>query len=190
MIRIIEYLKNNGTLCFAIGSTFVMFLYATLILGRVSSCFTLEVGTNSLGLSFSYTKDIVQTFFTTRTEEQLLCYSQFLQIWDVIFAFVYTCMYTSWIMYFFKNKRLFLIIPILVMIADWLENYVELLMLKTYLNSNTISESLVSLGSLINSFKFSLSSLTSLILLIGILITLKTSLIKRASRKNKPEKQV
>ena len=42
------------------------------------------------------------------------------------------------------------------MIADWVENYVELLMLDTYLNANTISEILVSLGSGINSFKFGL----------------------------------
>ena len=53
-----------------------------------------------------------------------------------------------------------MIIPILGMIADWAENYVELLMLEIYLNSIPISEILVSLGSGINSFKWVLSSLT------------------------------
>ena len=174
----IQYSKNQRTLYFAIGFTLAFFLYITFILGHVSSCFTLDVGANSLGLSFSYTKDMVQNFFESRTQEQLLCYSQFLQIWDAIFAFIYTLMYASWIMYFFKNKRLFLIIPILGMIADWSENYVELLMLETYLNSSLISEILVSLGSGINSFKWVLSSLTYLIILIGIIITLKTFLTK------------
>ena len=70
-------------------------------------------------------------------------------------------MYASWIRYFFKNKLLFLIIPIFVTIADWAENYIELLMLETYLNSGLISKILVSLGSGINSLKF-LSSLTFL----------------------------
>ena len=46
-------------------------------------------------------------------------------------------------MYFFQNKPLFLVIPIFSMIADWAENYIELLMLKNYLNSNLISETLV-----------------------------------------------
>jgi CBS domain containing-hemolysin-like protein len=64
------------------------------------------------------------------------------------------------------------------MIADWAENYVELLMLETYLNSNSISETLVSLGSGINSFKWVLSSLTYLIILFGIIITLKIFLRK------------
>ena len=168
----------NRTHYFAIGFTLAFFLYITFILGPVGSCFTVDVGSNSLGLSFSYTKEMVQNFFESRNQEQLLCYSQFLQIWDAIFAFVYTLMYASWILYFFKNKRLFLIIPILGLIADWAENYVELLMLETYLNSNSISETLVSLGSGINSFKWVLSSLTYLIILFGIIITLKIFLRK------------
>ena len=168
----------NRTLYFAIGFTLAFFLYITFILGPFGSCFTVDFGSNSLGLSFSYTKEMVQNFFESRNQEQLLCYSQFLQIWDAIFAFVYTLMYASWILYFFKNKRLFLIIPILGMIADWAENYVELLMLETYLNSNSISETLVSLGSGINSFKWVLSSLTYLIILFGIIITLKIFLRK------------
>ena len=87
-------------------------------------------------------------------------------------------MYASWIMYFFNNRRLLLIIPILCMIADWAENYVELVMLKTYLNSGPISETLVSIGSVTNSFKFILSSITYLIILIGIIIKLKKVLTK------------
>jgi hypothetical protein len=168
----------NRTLCFAIGFILVFLLYITFVLVPVGSCFVVDVGPNSLGLSFSYTKEMVQNFFESRNQEQLLCYSQFLQIWDAIFVFVYTLMYASWILYFFKNKRLFLIIPILVMIADWAENYVELLMLKTYLNSSSISETLVFLGSGINSFKWVLSSLTYLIILFGIIITLKIFLTK------------
>ena len=178
MIRTIKYFKNNRTLYFAIGITLAFFLYITFILSHVSSCFALDVGTNSLGLSFYYTKDMVQNFFEVRTHEQLLCYSQFLQIGDAIFAVVYTLMYVSWIRYFFKNKPLFLIIPIFGMITDWAENYVELLMLETYLNLSPISEILVSLGSGINSFKWSLSILTYLLILFGIMIKVKIFLTK------------
>ena len=178
MIRTIKYFKNNRTLYLAIGFTLVFFLYLTYILVPFSSCFKLDAGANSLGTSFSYTKEMVQNFFESRTQEQLLCYSEFLQIWDAIFAFVYTLMYTSWIAYFFNNRRLFLSIPILCLVADWAENYVELIMLETYLNSSPISETLVSIGSGINSFKWILSSITYLIILIGIIIKLKTFLTK------------
>ena len=174
----IKYFKNNLALYLAIGFTLVFSLYITYILAPFGSCFKIDAGARSLGISFSYSLEMVQKFFESRTQEQLLCYSEFLQIWDAIFAFVYTLMYASWIVYFFNNKRLFLIIPILCMIADWAENYVELSMLKTYLNSGPISETLVSIGSGINSFKWILSSITYLIILIGIIIKLKTLLTK------------
>ena len=174
----IKYFKKNRTLYLAIGFTLVFYFYLINILAPFSSCFKLDAGVSSLGLSFSYSLEVVQKFFESRTQEQLLCYSKFLQIWDAIFAFVYTLMYASWIMYFFNNKRLFLIIPILCMIADWAENYVESFMLEIYLNSSPISETLVSIGSGINSFKWILSSITYLIILIGIIIKLKTFLTK------------
>ena len=179
IIRTIKYFMNNRTLYFSIGFTLAFFIYIKFILGSVSSCFILDVGTNSLGFSFYYTKDMVQNFFEARTKEQLFCYSQFLQIWDAVFAFVYTLMYVYWIKYFFPKKPLFLIIPIFVMIADWVENYIELLMLETYFDSSLISEILVSLGSGINTFKWALSTLTYLIILIGIIITLTKFLKKR-----------
>ncbi len=177
-MKTIIYIKNKRTLYLAIGSTLVFFFYITYILAPFSNCFKLDTGANSLGISFSYTLEMVQNFFESRNQEQLLCYSEFLQIWDAIFAFVYTLMYTSWIAYFFNNKRLFLSIPILCMVADWAENYVELIMLETYLNSSPISEILVSLGSGINSFKWTVSSITFLIILIGIILKLKTILTK------------
>ena len=174
----ITYLKKNQILYLAIGFTIVFAFYIIYILAPFSTCFKLDSGVNSLGLSFSYSLEMVQKFFESRTLEQLLCYSKFLQIWDAIFAFVYTLMYASWIVYFFNNKRLLLIIPILCMIADWAENYFELIMLKYYLNSGQISETIVSIGSGINSFKLILSSITYLIILIGIIIKLRTFLTK------------
>jgi hypothetical protein len=178
MNKTLNFFKNNRTLYLAVGFSFVFFLYTTYILAPFGSCFKIDTGANSLGLSFSYTLEMVQKFFESRNQEQLLCYREFLYIWDAIFAFVYTLMYASWIVFFLNKKRLFLIIPILCMIADWAENYVELIMLETYLKSRPISENVVSLGSGINSFKWILSSMTYLIILVGIIISLKTFLTK------------
>ena len=92
-------------------------------------------------------------------------------------------MYASLIAYFLKNKHLFLIIPILAMVLDWVENYLELLMLDTYLKSNLISETFVSFGSVINSFKWITSTLTYLIILYGIIITFLKIIRKRKLNK-------
>ena len=178
MTTTIQDSKSKRTLYFAIGFTVAFMLYITFALNPAGSCFKVEAGPNSLGLSFSYTKDMVQSFFESRSQEQLICYSQFLQIWDAIFAIIYTLMYASWIMYLFNKKRLLTLIPVLGMISDWSENYVELLMIKTYLNSGPISEIFVSLGSGINSFKWILSSLTYLIILVGIIIAIRNFLTK------------
>ena len=169
---------NKNILYFAIGSTVAFILYITLILTPAGACFKLDSGSNSLGLSFSYTKDMVLSFFESRSQEQLLCYSQFLQIWDAIFAIIYTLMYASWIVWLFNNKRWLALVPILGMISDWSENYIELIMIKTYSNAGAINETIVSLGSGINSFKWILSSLTYLIILLGIIIAIKNFFTK------------
>ena len=166
--------RNKNILYFALGATLAFMLYITFVLTPAGACFKLDSGSNSLGLSFSYTKDIVLSFFESRSQEQLLCYSQFLQIWDAMFAIIYSLMYASWIVYLFNDKRLLALIPILGMISDWSENYIELLMIKTYTNAGAVSETIVSLGSGINSFKWILSSLTYLIILIGIIIAIKS----------------
>ena len=180
--------KNYRALYFAIGSTLVFFLYLIFALIPASSCFRLDIGSNSLGLSFSYTKDMVESFFESRTQDQLICYSQFLQIWDIIFSLVSTVMFGSWIVCLFKSKRIFLIAPtILSMIADWSENYIELLMIKNYLNSRIISETLVLLGSGINSFKFIMIGLSYLIILTGIIFILKVFLRNLIFKKKIPQ---
>jgi hypothetical protein len=124
--------------------------------------------------------EMVQDFFAARDQEQLLCYSQFLKVWDIIFAMIYTLMYGSWILYLL-NKKIFLIVPVLGMIADWSENFSELLMIESYVASGSISQSLISIGSGINSFKWIMSSLTYLIVIIGIIVAIKTFMTRNKS---------
>ena len=178
MTTTIQGSRNKNILYFALGSTLAFMLYITFVLTPAGACFNLDSGSNSLGLSFSYSKDMVLSFFESRSQEQLQCYSQFLQIWDAIFAIIYTLMYASWIVWLFNNKRWLALVPILGMISDWSENYIELIMIKTYSNAGAISETIVSLGSGINSFKWILSSLTYLIILIGIIIAIKNFFTK------------
>ena len=173
--------KNSGnrrTLYLAIGSTLAFLLYSVLILDPVGKCFRLEDSSNSLGLTFSYTLQMVQDFFELRSQDQLGCYKKFLQIWDVIFAIIYASMYCFWIMYFFHERRIIMVVPLLAMVADWAENFIEIMMINSYLDSNTISQKLVSVGSGINMFKWIFLSLTYLILLVGIAKKIKSALVK------------
>ena len=147
MTTTIKSSRNKNILYFALGSTLAFMLYITFVLTPAGACFKLDSGSNSLGLSFSYTQDIVLSFFESRSQEQLLCYSQFLQIWDAIFSIIYTLMYASWIVWLFNNKKWLSLIPILGMVSDWSENYIELIMIKTYSNAGSIGETIVSIDS-------------------------------------------
>ena len=178
MTTTIQGSRNKNILYFAIGFTLVFIFYISFILMPQSSCFRIDIGTNSLGLSI-YNMEMVQGFFQVRDQAQLACYSQFLKLWDIIFAVISTAIFGSWIVYLFKNKRLLLLAPtVLGMIADWSENFVELLMLETYLNSGIISETLVLLGSGLNLFKLTTIGLTYLIILTGIIIAIRNFLTR------------
>ena len=177
-IPIEKNLGNRRTLYLAIGSTLAFSLYSVLILDSVGKCFRLEDSSNSLGLTFSYTLQMVQDFFELRSQDQLGCYREFLQIWDVIFAVIYASMYCFWIMYFFHSRQIIVVVPLLAMVADWGENFIEIMMINNYLDSNTISQNLVSVGSGINMLKWVFLSLTYLILLVGIRKKIKSALSK------------
>ena len=76
--------RNKNILYFAIGSTVAFMLYITFVLTPVGACFNLDSGSNSLGLSFSYTKDIVLSFFVIANSFKFGM--QFLQL------FIHLCM--------------------------------------------------------------------------------------------------
>ena len=173
-----EHSETRKILSFALGSTLVFLLYSVLVLEPVGKCFRLDDSSNSLGLTFTYTLEMVQEFFNLRSQNQLDCYTDFLLIWDVIFAVIYASMYCFWTMYFFENRRILLAVPVLAMVADWAENFTEILMVNNHLDSGTISVTLVSVGSFINVFKWTMLSLTYLIILAGIINKIKSILTK------------
>ena len=166
-------LKKYKSLYYSLGSALLMVFYLRFFLSDFSKCFSVDVGINSLGLTFYYNVEIIKDFFESRTLEQLNCYREFLQIWDPIFAIVYTLMYSSWIIHFFKNKYYFLVVPILVMIADWVENYIELMMLQDFINSDMLSPTLVSFGSGVNTLRWLLFSVIYFLIIIGIVKAIK-----------------
>ena len=64
-------------------------------------------------------------------------------------------------------------VPILVMITDWAENYIELIMLENFINLDILSPTLVSFGSGINTLRWLLFSVIYLLIIIGIVKAIK-----------------
>tara|TARA_Y100001970_G_scaffold33270_1_gene41340 strand:+ start:446 stop:661 length:216 start_codon:yes stop_codon:yes gene_type:complete len=65
------------------------------------------------------------------------------------------------------------VVPILVMITDWAENYIELMMLENFINLDILSPKLVSFGSGINALRWLLFSVIYLLIIIGIVKAIK-----------------
>ena len=166
-------LSDKTIFYLAIFSTILMVVYAQFVLGHYSQCFSIDNATNSLGLYFGYTIDEVLAFVELRSVQQLKCYIIFLKIWDTIFPVLYTLMYVFWIVYLIKKWNYLLIIPIFHMILDWIENAIEISMIEWYINTASLSENLVSMGSLITTLKWFSSFLIYGILLYGIILNLR-----------------
>ena len=167
------YNTRKGLL-FALISTAIMVIYAQFVLGYFSKCFTLANQPNALGLQFSYSASQALQFFTLRTETQINCYKTFISIWDSIFPVLYTLMYILWLKYFFKNKWIIFLLPILHMGLDWSENTMEIIMANQYLNGNEIQQNTASIGSILTSLKWITSLGTYLLLILGIIRKVKT----------------
>ncbi len=161
---------KNLVLYLAILATLSMVLYAQFILGHYSECFRIENTVNSLGLSFGYSARDVMTFFESRSKQQLNCYIEFLSKWDTIFPLLYTAMNSLWIIYLLKKRLFLIIIPLIQMLCDWTENYLEVSMVNNYLNSGLIPEDLIFYGSSTTILKWILSILTYTIIVAGIII--------------------
>lgn len=154
----------------------IMVVYAQFVLGHFSQSFAVENGLNSLGLSFGYSNEDVLLFLESRSIQQLHGYVDFLKVWDTIFPLVYTLMYTLWIMYFFRKSRYLIIIPCMHMLADWIENYIEVSMVNQYIDIGALNETLVAQGSFVTMTKWVLSMLTYGIIVFGVIRTLKYAL--------------
>lgn len=163
------YYYNYNNLYISIGSTLLFSFYINFLSTKAND-FNVINGkktNDSLGLSFYYNKNKVSKFLNDRDESQLKEYRIFLKKWDIYFAIIYTLMHLSWITYFYNNKKKLLIVPILSMIFDWFENFIQIIILDTYLYNKYINENLVLLGSISNSTKWIFSTITYIIILNG-----------------------
>lgn len=158
-----------------------MVLYAQFVLGFNSKCFYVEEGVNSLGLLMGYDVHDVLAFFELRTTGQLVCYREFVRLYDSVFPVIYTVMYVFWLRFLLPKWRVLLIFPLVHMLLDWSENYFEILMIDAYLMKSDLTEGLVAMASNLTIAKWLLSGATYLLILSGFYLRIRY-LIKKIRR--------
>lgn len=175
-----RFLYNKVNLLVCIILTIIMVLYAWLIMGSQSKCIGLPEGTSLLGLRFGYKYESVFLLFHSMSANSLKCYATLLTVWDNLFPFIYGSMYVSWISLLYKNYRFkyeslsyINLYPILPLVTDLIENYVENGLVTSYMISNNVSLFEAQLASIITQLKWSFSSLNYIIILVGIILFFK-----------------
>ncbi|MFK8036964.1 MAG: hypothetical protein AB8B74_01645 [Crocinitomicaceae bacterium] len=178
MKRLSIYFYQKSTLILSIIISVAVFFYMYFIMMESGKCFEIEGHEiNSLGLSFGFSYEVVENFFSIRSKEMLTCFRDFNLIWDSIFCLLYGLMYMIWISFLFKaystKLKMLNLLPLLQTIFDWLENSQLESISNTVLLDTNISEFTVSLASIFSIAKWIVAGLVFIIVLIGIGIKIK-----------------
>ena len=167
--------NNTNAIRFAILTTLAFFAYAGAVYAPQGKCFAVDEGIKSLGLLFSYGPEEVQSFLSARSKDQIQCYLQFLMFHDVIFALGYGLMYGAWCHVLMGARRwMGWGLVGFVVLFDVAENFTEISLIQLDSSQADRLQSLIQVGSLLNSAKWISTGLVFTTLLVGTFQKLKT----------------
>jgi hypothetical protein len=130
----------------------------------------LEKGINTLGLQLGYSHETVHQFVHERNSNQLECYIRFTGVWDTIFPILYGSMYIAWLALLFRSKVIVFGLPLIRVLSDWIENYLEISMIQQYLHDGTVNRAMTTMSSTCSGFKWLLSIVIYCTLIVGIIL--------------------
>lgn len=155
----------------------ILFTGYLIFLSNYGKSFEVSGGkVKSLGATFGFGAEDVTGFFTERTDQMIISYINFNQVWDFLFAVIYGLMYVIWLSVIYKpySQKLwfFNLIPFVQVIFDWIENISLASLSKAYLAEENISNSTLTLASTSSSLKWVVSILVYLLIIFGIVLRL------------------
>lgn len=176
------YKKSSLTIAFIL--TIITFGYLFLVMMDAAKCFEVaDSAQKSLGTSFGITAEMVQEFFSIRTEEMIVCYKEFNTIWDNLFALFYGLMYIFWLSLLlkpFSNQfKILNLLPLLQVVFDWLENFQVVRIANSFLAEIPVKAFDIQLLSTFSAIKWFGSALVFLLIIIGIVLRIRTMIKKR-----------
>ena len=184
MTKLSNYFYNKASLLTALILTVLTFSYLFFVMMKVAKGFEI-VGdsTQSLGMSFGLTVEMIQDFLSLRSAEMIAAYIDFNLIWDNIFALLYGLMYVLWVSLLFKpylaKAKWLNLLPFIQTIFDWLENFQLIKIANDFSETAAVSASNASVASTFVMIKWTASSLVFLIIFIGIGLRIWAAIKKR-----------
>ena len=178
-----QFFYQNSNLVTGVSLTIIFIGYLVLVMMGKGAAFELaDSNMRSLGTSFGFDQADIHAFLSARSKEMITAYITFNQVWDVLFGVIYGLMYVVWVSVLLKPLSHKVgglnLVPFLQVLFDWLENYQLALLAHQYLNDGMISPANAKLASVFSMFKWASSSLTYILILIGIILMIRRA-VKR-----------
>ena len=178
-----QFFYQNSNLVTGVSLTIIFIGYLVLVMMGKGAAFELaDSNMRSLGTSFGFDQADIHAFLSARSKEMITAYITFNQVWDVLFGVIYGLMYVVWVSVLLKPLSHKVgglnLVPFLQVLFDWLENYQLALLANQYLNDGMISPADAQLASVFSMFKWACSSLTYILILIGIILMIRRA-VKR-----------
>ena len=182
-----QFFYQNSNLVTGFLLTIIFIGYLVLVMmGKGAAFEVADSNMRSLGTSLGFDQADIHAFLSTRSKEMITAYISFNQVWDVLFGVIYGLMYVVWISVLLKPLSHKVgglnLVPFLQVLFDWLENYQLALLANQYLNDGMISPANAKLASVFSMFKWASSSLTYILILIGIILMIRRAVKRKNHR--------
>jgi hypothetical protein len=179
------YAKSN--LVTGLLATAVFAAYLVVVLTGKGTAFAVaDSSVRSLGTSLGFGQAEILAFLAERSDQMILAYIEFNQVWDTLFGLIYGVMYVVWVSVLFKpysqKVGILNLLPFGQVIFDWAENFSLSALSSQYLADGTISSSMALLASTSSAIKWGFSLLVYVVIVVGIVIRLVGAVKRRSQR--------
>ena len=179
------YAKSN--LVTALVATAVFAAYLVVVLTGKGTAFAVaDSSVRSLGMSLGFGQAEILAFLTERSDQMILAYIEFNQVWDTLFGLIYGVMYVVWASVLFKpysqKVGILNLLPFGQVIFDWVENFALSALSSQYLVDGTISSSIALLASTSSAIKWGFSLLVYVVIVVGIVMRIMGAVKRRTKR--------
>jgi hypothetical protein len=179
------YEKSNLVTGLLATSVFAGYL-ALVLTGRGTTFAVADSSVRSLGTSLGFGQAEILAFLAERSDQMILAYIEFNQVWDTLFGLIYGVMYVVWVSVLYKpysqKVRILNLLPFGQVIFDWLENFALSALSSQYLADGTISSSVALLASTSSAIKWGFSLLVYALILVGIVMRIARAVKRRSQR--------
>jgi hypothetical protein len=179
------YAKSNLVTGLLAAAVFAGYLVVVLT-GKGTAFAVADSSVRSLGTSLGFGQAEILAFLTERSDQMILAYIEFNQVWDTIFGLIYGVMYVVWVSVLFKpysqKVGILNLLPFGQVFFDWIENFALSALSSQYLVDGTISSSIALLASTSSAIKWGFSLLVYVVIVVGIVMRIARAVKRRSQR--------